>query len=45
MVEGDRQEGCDLVKLRFVTGDEFDAKKLKPILAEALRGFRETFAE
>ncbi len=45
VVEGDRQEGCDLVKLRFVTGDEFDAKKLKPILAEALRGFRETFAE
>ena len=44
-VEGDRHEGLDLVTLTFVTVDEFDPKKLKPLLAEALKGFRETFAE
>ena len=44
-VEGDRHEGVDLVTLKFVTGDEFDPKKLKPLLAEALTGFRQTFGE
>ena len=44
-VEGDRHEGVDVVTLTFVTGDDFDPKKLKPILAEALKGFRELYAE
>jgi excinuclease ABC subunit A len=44
-VEGDRQEGCDVVTLKFVTADNLDAKKLLPLLKEQARGFREIRGE
>ena len=42
-VEGDRNDGSEVLKLRFVTGNHFDATKLKPLLAEHLKAFRKAF--
>jgi len=44
-VESDRQEGCDLLTLKFVNADHMDAKRLKGILKEQLQGFRELRGE
>ena len=42
-VEGDRADGSEVLKLRLVTGNHFDAAKLKPLLAEHLNAFRKAF--
>ncbi|HWA15050.1 MAG TPA: hypothetical protein VG817_01360, partial [Gemmatimonadales bacterium] len=43
-LERGRWEGLDVVTLKFVTADDFKADRLKPLLAEQLRGFLEVFA-
>jgi excinuclease ABC subunit A len=42
-IEGDRDDGSEVLKLWFVTSDNFPAAKLKPVLAEHLRGFLKAF--
>ena len=42
-IEGDRTDGTELLKLRFVTAGEFDATKLKPLLAGHLNAFKSAF--
>ncbi len=44
-VEGDRNDGSEVLKLWFVTGDNFQPAKLKPILAEHLRSFKKAFGD
>ena len=39
-----RWEGVDVVTLKFVTAADFDPAKLRPLLAEQLRGFLEVYA-
>jgi excinuclease ABC subunit A len=43
LIEGDRADGIELLKLWFVTGGQFDANKLKPLLAEHLKAFKKAF--
>ena len=45
VVEGDRAEGCDLVKLHFVLGEQLDAKKLLPLLKELRQRFDVAFGD
>jgi excinuclease ABC subunit A len=42
-LEGDRNDGTEILKVWFVTGNEFQAAKLKPILTEHLAGFLAAF--
>ena len=42
-IEGDRNDGIDLLKMWLVTGDHLDAAKLKPLLVEHLNAFRKAF--
>ena len=44
-IEGDRNDGSEILKIWFVNADEFQQKKLLTILAEHLKGFRKTFGE
>jgi excinuclease ABC subunit A len=44
-VEGDRNDGSEVLKLWFVTGDNLQATKLKPVLAEHLRAFKKVFGD
>ena len=44
-VESDRQEGCDILTLKFVSGDHMDTKRLKTLLKEQLAGFKELRGE
>jgi len=44
-IEGDRDDGSEVLKLWFVTGDNLPVGKLKPVLAEHLRGFNSEFGE
>jgi excinuclease ABC subunit A len=39
-----RWEGVDVVTLKFVTANDFQADRLKPLLVEQLRGFLEVYA-
>ncbi len=43
-VEGDRNDGIELLKLWLVTGNHFDAAKLNPLLSEHLKAFRKAFS-
>ena len=43
-LERKRWEGVDVVTLKFITADDFNAVKLRPLLAAQLRGFLEVFA-
>ena len=43
LIEGDRKDGIDILKLWFVTGDDLQPGKLRPVLADHLRGFRAAF--
>jgi hypothetical protein len=45
VVEGDRAEGCDLVKLQFVLAEQLDPRKLLPLLKELRQGFEKTFGD
>ncbi|WP_439620378.1 excinuclease ABC subunit UvrA [Gemmata sp.] len=42
-IEGDREDGSEVLKLWFVTGDNLPANKLKPVLTEHLRAFKAAF--
>jgi excinuclease ABC subunit A len=42
-VEGDRADGCDVTRLRFVSADHIQPQKLKAVLAEHMKGFKATF--
>jgi excinuclease ABC subunit A len=44
-VESDRNDRSDVLKLRFVSADHFNAGKLKSLLAEHLQGYRQAFGE
>jgi excinuclease ABC subunit A len=39
-IEGDRNDGTEILKLWFTTTDTFQPLKLKPLLTEHLKGFR-----
>ncbi len=43
-IDRERWEGVDVVTLKFVTADDLKPEKLKPLLAEQLRGFLEVYA-
>jgi excinuclease ABC subunit A len=43
VIEGDRTDGIDVLKLWFVTADDMPVAKLKPVLADHLRGFKKAF--
>jgi excinuclease ABC subunit A len=42
-IEGDRADGSEVLKLWFATDAHFDAKGLKPLLADHLTGFKKAF--
>ena len=42
-IESDRADGSEVLKLRFVSADQLQPQKLKPLLAEHLTGFKATF--
>ncbi|MBA4187507.1 MAG: excinuclease ABC subunit A [Planctomycetaceae bacterium] len=44
-IEGDRDDGSEVMKLWFVTGDNLPIGKLKPILTEHLQGFLKAFGD
>jgi excinuclease ABC subunit A len=43
LIEGDRTDGIDVLKLWFVTSNDMPAAKLKPVLADHLRAFKRAF--
>ncbi|MCE9561690.1 MAG: hypothetical protein K8U57_06505, partial [Planctomycetes bacterium] len=45
VIEGDRDDGSEVLKLWFVTGDNLPAGKVKPVLVEHLRGFLKAFGD
>jgi excinuclease ABC subunit A len=42
-IEADRNDGSDVLKLRFTAADQLHPARLKAVLADHLRGFRATF--
>ncbi|MDB5313751.1 MAG: excinuclease subunit UvrA [Gemmataceae bacterium] len=44
-IESDRADGCDVLKLRFVSADHLHPQKLKAVLVEHLKGFREAIGD
>ncbi len=45
IVEGDRDDGSEVLKMWFVTGDNLPVGKLKPVLVEHIKRFKEAFGE
>ena len=43
VIEMERDDGIDVLKLRFVSSDDLHPQKLKALLAEHLKGFKATF--
>jgi excinuclease ABC subunit A len=43
VIEGDRTDGIDILKLWFATGDHFPVARLKAVLTDHLRAFRRAF--
>jgi excinuclease ABC subunit A len=43
VIEGDRADGSEVLKLRFLSADHLQPQKLKAILGEHLAGFRAAF--
>jgi excinuclease ABC subunit A len=43
LIEGDRTDGIDVLKLWFVTSDNLPVAKLKPVLADHLRAFKRAY--
>ncbi|HEY1187838.1 MAG TPA: excinuclease ABC subunit A, partial [Gemmata sp.] len=45
VVEGDRADGSEVLKVWFATADHFDSAKLKPLLKPHLKAFRAAFGD
>jgi excinuclease ABC subunit A len=45
IIEGDRNDGTDILKIWFVTSDNLQPAKLKSVLKEHLKGFRSSIAD
>jgi excinuclease ABC subunit A len=43
VLDSDRSDGIEVLKLRMTTGSHLDAAKLKPLLAEHLKAFKAAF--
>jgi excinuclease ABC subunit A len=45
VIEGDRADGSEVLKLWMVTGNHFQPNELKPLLADHLRAFKNAFGD